>query len=76
MSLITPGGTVSILNESGKWDQVTFPKFSIFVGVDVDLNPLHARLALVGGMPRSDVLFDSGLGHTYHSSDGFNTFPD
>lgn len=74
MAFNIPSGKVSISNEDGNSHQVSFPRFSVFVGGGVDLYPLYSRLGLVGGSPNRSGLLDSGLGHTYHSSEGFDLY--
>lgn len=76
ISFTIPSGKLSMQNAAGELHEVTFPDFFFSVNGGVDLYPLYSSLALVGGMPRSGELLDSGNGHTYHSSEGFETFPD
>ena len=71
-----PSGQVLIQNEHGDNEHATFPRFSVLVDGAADLYPLYSSLGRVGGMPHSGELLDSGLGYTYHSSEGFETFPD
>jgi hypothetical protein len=72
-----PSGSVLIQNEHGGNEHVTFPRFSVLVGNGVDLYPLYSRLGLVGGMHSTGgrPLLESRAGFTYHSSEGFETFP-
>lgn len=71
-----PNGEVSVPGENVSINQSPFPSFTVLVGNGVDLYPLYSSLACVGGMPGSGKLLDSGQGYTYHSSEGFETFPD
>lgn len=76
ISFTIPSGKLSMQNTAGELHEVTFPGFFFSVNSGVDGYPLYSRFGSVGGMPRSGELLDSGNGHTYHSSEGFETFPD
>ncbi|MEM7294655.1 MAG: hypothetical protein AAF420_14840, partial [Pseudomonadota bacterium] len=73
-----PNGEVSIPIGNGGMSQAAFPNFTVLVGNGVDLYPLYSSLGSVGGMPSTGgrPLLKSAFGNTYHSSEGFETFPD
>lgn len=76
MAFNIPNATASVKREDGSIDHVPFPNFLVFLEGGVDLYPLYSSLALVGGMSGFGELLDSGYGNTYHSSEGFEVFPD
>jgi hypothetical protein len=71
-----PAGEITARDEQGDVVRIEFPKFSVFVRSGVDKYPLYSKLGSVGGMPETSERIDSGLGYTYHSSEGLITFPE
>ncbi|MGR3608642.1 MAG: hypothetical protein ACU0BN_07255 [Sulfitobacter sp.] len=59
-------------------EKVEVPEFSLLVGNGAEAYPLYSSLGLIGAMPRhgSRELLTSPQGTTYHSSEGFKTFPE
>jgi hypothetical protein len=76
ISFNIPAGVIRGRNEQGEITQIGFPQFSMSAGNGVDKYPLYSKLGSIGGMRETSERIDSGLGYTYHSSEGLITFPE
>ena len=78
ISFNIPAGEITTRDEQGNVIRIGFPKFSMSADSGVDKYPLYSTLGSVGGLRGvgGRPLLDSGLGYTYHTSEGLITFPD